>query len=325
MNNLLTRADKRPVYTGESIVLPPGGPSVYLMQASIIFNVTSEQTGGAFSLMEYTVPPGMGPSPHVHSREAEVFYVLEGTMTFTSPHGTFEGTAGTLVHGPKGTPHLWRNSSATPARLLTLIVPGGFEGFFAELGDKRPSEPAAPDSPRFAAFLERTITVGERYGLTYFPPGPNPFPERYRDAQPLAVTRPGEGEPLRPVGNRLTLLMTSERTEGAYALWESIIPPGGGVPRHVHHNEAEAWYVLEGNVTFCVENGELLVATPGTFVYSPKGRPHAFQNRSDRSARMLTLVTPGGLEEFFREINGVTSIETIAAVSARYGAEFLPV
>jgi quercetin dioxygenase-like cupin family protein len=288
-------------------------------------NVTSEQTGGAFSLMEYTVPPGMGPAPHIHSREAEIFYVLEGTFTFTSPRGTFEGEAGTLVHGPKGTPHGWRNSGATPARLLILVVPGGFEGFFAELGDKRPLEPAEPGSPRFAAFIERTITVGERYGITYFPPGPNPFSEHYRDARPHAVTQPGEGESLRSVGNHLNLLMTSEETDGAYALWESIILPGGGVPWHVHHNEDEAWYVLEGNITFTVENGEPLVATPGTLVYRPKERPHAFQNRSDRPARMLTLVTPGGLEEFFREIDGVTSIATIAAASARYGAEILPV
>jgi quercetin dioxygenase-like cupin family protein len=174
-----------------------------------------------------------------------------------------------------------------------------------------------------AAFIERTITVGERYGITYFPPGPNPFPDAFQNTRPMFVTRPGEGESLRILEDRSTLLMTSEGTEGAYSLWEELVPPGAGVPPHIHHNEAEGFYVLEGSVTFSLESSEPIIATPGTFIYSPKGRPHTFQNRSDGPARMLVFVTPGGFDAFFREIDGETSVETVIATAARYGIEFL--
>jgi mannose-6-phosphate isomerase-like protein (cupin superfamily) len=123
------------------------------MNSPVTFYATSKETGGTFGLMELTVPPGVGPAPHIHAREAEIFYVLEGKMTFASPHGVIEAPAGTLVHGPKGTPHVWRNSGDVPARMLDLVVPGGFEGFFADLGYKLPSAPAVPGSPAWRRSL----------------------------------------------------------------------------------------------------------------------------------------------------------------------------
>src|SRR6059058_5737453 len=103
-----------------------------------------------------------------------------------------------------------------------------------------------------------------------------------------------EGRTVAVVGDIYRFLATGEDTNGKYAMWEAIVPPGGGPPPHVHSREEESFYVLEGEVTFRVGDG-LLVATAGTFVNMPVGTPHAFRNDSGEPARMLISVAPAGL------------------------------
>ena len=80
-------------------------------------------------------------------------------------------------------------------------------------------------------------------------------------------------------------LAAGEDTNGRDAVWEAVVPPGGGPPPHVHSREEECFYVLEGEITFTV-NGEKVVATTGTFANMPVGTPHSFKNESDRSAKI---------------------------------------
>src|SRR5207248_3771062 len=94
---------------------------------------------------------------------------------------------------------------------------------------------------------------------------------------------------------------------GKYALWEAIVPPGGGPPPHVHSREEEGFYILEGEITFTV-NGEKIVATAGMFANMPVGTPHSFKNESDKLAKMLISVAPAGLERMFMEV-GVPLVE----------------
>src|SRR6187431_1601374 len=110
-----------------------------------------------------------------------------------------------------------------------------------------------------------------------------------------------EGRTIAVVGDVYRFLATGEDTNGRYALWEAVVPPGGGPPPHVHSREEEGFYVLEGEITFTV-NGERVVATPGTFANMPVGTPHSFKNESDRPARMLISVAPAGLEQMFFEV-----------------------
>jgi quercetin dioxygenase-like cupin family protein len=135
------------------------------------------------------------------------------------------------------------------------------------------------------------------------------------------------------VGDVYRFLATGEDTDGRYALWEAIVPPGGGPPPHVHSREEEGFYVLEGEVTFRVGE-ERIVATAGTFANMPVGTPHSFKNEGDRPARMLISVAPAGLERMFFECGvplaeGATTalpptreeIERLLAVAPRYGVE----
>jgi quercetin dioxygenase-like cupin family protein len=147
------------------------------------------------------------------------------------------------------------------------------------------------------------------------------------------LRKPGEGRTVAVVGDVYRFLATGEDTDGKYALWEAIVPPGGGPPPHVHSREEEGFYVLEGEITFQVGD-QRIVAAAGTFANMPVGMPHSFKNESDRPARMLISVTPAGLEQMFFESGvllpeGATTalpptkeeIEKLLAVAPRYGIE----
>ena len=147
------------------------------------------------------------------------------------------------------------------------------------------------------------------------------------------LRKPPEGRTVAVVGDVYRFLATGEDTNGLYALWEAVVPPGGGPPPHVHSREEEGFYVLEGEITFTV-NGERVVATAGTFANMPVGTPHSFKNESDRPAKMLISVAPAGLERMFFEVGvplaeGATTalpptheeVERLLAVAPRYGIE----
>src|SRR5213079_1739227 len=123
-------------------------------------------------------------------------------------------------------------------------------------------------------------------------------------AQPMSrdpiSRRPNEGRTVAVVGDVYRFLATGAETNGKYALWEAIVPPGGGPPPHVHSREEEGFYILEGEITFLVGDKHL-VAKAGTFANMPVGTLHAFKNESDRPARMLISVAPAGLERMFFE------------------------
>jgi quercetin dioxygenase-like cupin family protein len=145
--------------------------------------------------------------------------------------------------------------------------------------------------------------------------------------------QPREGRTIAVVGDVYRFMATGEDTNGKYALWEAIVPPGGGPPPHVHSREEEGFYILEGEITVLVGD-KRLVAGPGMFANMPVGTPHSFKNETDRLARMLISVAPAGLEKMFFEVGqpvpiGATTalpptkeeMEKMLAVAPRYGIE----
>jgi quercetin dioxygenase-like cupin family protein len=119
----------------ERIVDPSGIEPVrwHVEQGRILLR--AEHTGGVFSVMEFTTPPGGGPKPHLHEREAETFYVLEGTYEILVGDRTVRAEPGALVYSPGGSAHGFRNIGAAPARLLCTFTPGGVESMFEEMAD----------------------------------------------------------------------------------------------------------------------------------------------------------------------------------------------
>src|SRR3954451_13226988 len=118
------------------------------------------------------------------------------------------------------------------------------------------------------------------------------------DAIPVVVG-PGGGETVRnPVGGIVTFKATGSETAGHLTAFETLVASGDGPPQHMHANEDEALYVLEGDVRFQLGE-EVHEAPPGSFMYVPRGVAHCFQNVGETPARLLIFFTPSGMEHFF--------------------------
>ena len=116
----------------ESMVIPPGEGTVWhVLGETITRKVASGETGGAYAIVEEVTPPQGGPPLHSHRHEDEVFYVLEGELEVQCGDQRCMAAAGTVAVLPKNVPHTFRNCGPSPSRVLVLILPGGFERFFA--------------------------------------------------------------------------------------------------------------------------------------------------------------------------------------------------
>jgi quercetin dioxygenase-like cupin family protein len=122
--------------------------------------------------------------------------------------------------------------------------------------------------------------------------------------RPFAVA-PGEGPTVQgPAGGPLTFKARGEQTGGSLTAIENVIAPGDGPPVHTHAAEDEFWYVIEGELRFRLGDQDA-TAPAGSFVFVPRGTPHAFQNVGDSPARLLVMFTPAGMERFFDEFADV--------------------
>jgi len=115
------------------------------------------------------------------------------------------------------------------------------------------------------------------------------------------VLNAGEGKAYRVVGDLYTILASGEDTGGAYALIHAEVPPGGGPPPHIHRREDEAFFILEGDISFHAD-GKAIAASAGTWITLPKNSLHSFRNNGSATAKMLIVVTPSGLERFFAQV-----------------------
>ncbi len=147
---------------------------------------------------------------------------------------------------------------------------------------------------------------------------------------------PDEGEARWWLGSLATIKATAEDTGGRYSLVEVLEPAGVQAPLHVHHAEDEAFWVLEGRVTFTIGD-ETLEATPGTFVFAPRDVPHTYRVDSG-DARLLFILSPAGFEGFIRassepaatrtippgdDVYDESEMERLMELAREYGAEIL--
>ncbi len=117
--------------------LPPGEGmrSLWVLGVLVTYKVPSHRTGGAYALFEEATPPGAGPPPHVHHREDESFYVLEGEYEFLIGRRTMRAGVGSLLYLPKGTLHAHVFVGVEMGRMRVAQTPGGlYERFFEEVG-----------------------------------------------------------------------------------------------------------------------------------------------------------------------------------------------
>jgi quercetin dioxygenase-like cupin family protein len=124
---------------------------------------SGDDTGGAYALIHAKVLPGGGPPPHVHRREDEAFYVLEGELDFHADGRDIRATTGTWVTLARGSLHTFKNTGPGTARMLIVVTPSGLERFFAEVGQQATDRSSPP--PVTAADIDRLLAVAPRYGI----------------------------------------------------------------------------------------------------------------------------------------------------------------
>ncbi|HEX5368075.1 MAG TPA: cupin domain-containing protein [Dehalococcoidia bacterium] len=126
----------------DGIVLGPrGGRHIAFAGNEAFLKVTPDQTESRLSVVEFVLNPGVGGPPlHIDSHD-EVFYVLEGGLTFQLGEKVVESERGGVVCAPRGVPHTFENREATAARLLVMFSPGGFEQYYVDVAALGPGRP----------------------------------------------------------------------------------------------------------------------------------------------------------------------------------------
>lgn len=156
---------------GPRLVGPDDGERVDLATLGVRFMVWSAESGGGFSLVEHPIPPrGLCAPLHRHAHEDEYSYVIEGRMGAQLGGDVVHAEVGDLVFKPRGQWHTFWNAGDVPCRILEIISPGGFEQFFAELGNgAAPPDAGARYGLEFD--LESIPRLCQEHGLTFAMPG----------------------------------------------------------------------------------------------------------------------------------------------------------
>ena len=133
-----------------TVVRPGQGRAGELGSIGVVFKLWGHDTGGALSVVEHPFPVGALVPPHLHTREDEYSIVTEGEIGFRSGDREVVLGAGGYITKPRGELHAMWNAGRSPARMIEIISPAGFEGFFREVADAR-RRPARADVRRAAA------------------------------------------------------------------------------------------------------------------------------------------------------------------------------
>jgi mannose-6-phosphate isomerase-like protein (cupin superfamily) len=133
-----------------------GGERIKFSDAEFLIKASADTTNGAFCIIEEVNP--LDTPLHVHDREDELFYVLEGDHVFRCGDDELHVGPGGSVFAPRQVPHAHRRVIPRTGRFLTLVYPAGFEGFFRELAEAEATGASMP---------EAYVSVSEKYGITW--------------------------------------------------------------------------------------------------------------------------------------------------------------
>lgn len=142
------------------------GQALWMLNSLYEIKVSSDETDGAATVVEMTIPEGWGPPPHVHN-STETVYVLDGTVRYHIGDETFEGGPGSVFFVPEGIPEHFEPVDG-PVRVLVTYQPGGMDRFFLDAGEPARARelPPVSEPPDMAALM----ALAERHGLRLIPP-----------------------------------------------------------------------------------------------------------------------------------------------------------
>ena len=290
------------VYPGEAI------GHHWLGGRTLVYD-TGEVSRYAFSLAVGVMPAGDGPAWHYHTREEEVFYVLDGEWVFETPaSGEVTLRPGDAINLPAGLPHRFRNASDSEARVLLYTTPGGNMQFFLDLsrplGD--PAGDAQADPAAFAA-------AGRTYGIVMLGSDADAADhvQAFNRGRGPKIVRGGAGGSVDAGDGSLRPLFTAADTDGRHEAAVLTLPPGGSLPPVRHGAFSAGMYVLSGRVRFTAEFGDAdfsaggdrpdvggltdRVAGEDAMLLAPFGCAYGVANEGDGPATVLFLSGAAGL------------------------------
>lgn len=141
------------------------------------------------------------------------------------------------------------------------------------------------------------------------------------------IVKQGEGEALPVLGCQVRFLLEAAKTDKAFSLMEVELPKDQGPPPHDHPWD-EAYYIIDGDVSFMVD-GKEAVYTTGDFLYAPGGMLHSFRGAGDKPARVLVLDAPATAEGFFKDaakevVSYPEDLVKVPEIGLRHGLRFMP-
>jgi quercetin dioxygenase-like cupin family protein len=146
-------------------VPPGGGEGLWVFGDLDTIKAEAKDTEGGLTFVETLVPARSGPPLHIHERESESIYVLDGEVRVVANGKDFTLGPGGFVHMPKGSLHKFENTLEEPSRILLIFLPSGIEGYFRELGTPRVNDEPSPGRVIDQELLGR---VAPKYGLEIF-------------------------------------------------------------------------------------------------------------------------------------------------------------
>jgi quercetin dioxygenase-like cupin family protein len=288
-------ATATPASRSATLVLPGQGDAFWSFGDLVTFKIGPEPTNGAFSVAELWVGPKGGPPPHVHSREDETFYVLEGTMQFVLEDNVYVAGPGEAFFLPRGKVHTFHNPTDKPAKALVMAAPCGFEKFMKAWATPRSQSATPPPPPANASDMAPLLAACASFGLEMKP-----------DHKPKnAPTRkPATQKSVPVMGLTVDMKLTTEDTAGAFTLVTIDTPPGGLVPVHAHREMDEMFYVERGTVQFDLADRSIQ-APAGSTLFVPRGVKHGFRNVGTEPTALADFHFPAGFEHFFNELGEI--------------------
>jgi quercetin dioxygenase-like cupin family protein len=137
------------------------------------------------------------------------------------------------------------------------------------------------------------------------------------------VIRSGDGADVGAIGLGIFTRLTGADTQGAYSLFEYVVPPGlGGPPTHIHSREDELFICVQGQVRIELDGQEHILGQ-GDSLLMPRGVPHMFHNPFDDETKIVAVVSPPGLENYYQALSelppGPRDMKLVAEVMTRHG------
>jgi quercetin dioxygenase-like cupin family protein len=147
------------------------GPATWALGALFQQLASGAETGETFSLAQVTQPAGTATPLHLHTREAEAFYLLDGDLTYRAGKQTYQLSPGSFIYLPAGIPHAFRVTGTSPARFLAIAAPAGLMDLYDEIGHPaRQRQLPPPDEEQLKADISRWLEAAPRYGIQVLGP-----------------------------------------------------------------------------------------------------------------------------------------------------------